>query len=107
MLFLRLIIERTHADVEAEDYLKLIIFSSEHSCQDLEVSLYCVSKALTFRRAQPRCNKDVQLGRKSNLSWKSSNSEPGRYWFSNKSQRKIYVYQREKSVWHKQKTHKG
>lgn len=45
ILFLRLIIDMTQADVDAEDYLKLIyIFGPEHRCQDLEVSPYCVPK---------------------------------------------------------------
>lgn len=52
ILFLRLIIDMTQADAEADDDLKLIIFGSEHRCQDLKVSPYCVSKALTFRAAQ-------------------------------------------------------
>lgn len=51
ILFLRLIIDMTQADAEADDDLKLIIFGSEHRCQDLEVSPYSVSKALTFRGA--------------------------------------------------------
>lgn len=85
--------------------MKLIIFGFEHSCQGLEVSPYCVSKTLTFRRAQP--NTDVQLGGKSNLSWKFSNIKHWRYQFCNKSQREVYVYQCKKPVQHKQKTHKG
>lgn len=93
--------------MQSRGSLKLITSSSEHSCQDLEVASYCVSKALTFRQAQPRRNADVQLGGKSDLSWKSSNSEQWRYQFSNKSQRETFVYQCEKPVQHKQKTHKG
>lgn len=41
ILFLRLIIHMTQADVEAEDSLKLIIFGPAHSCQDLETSIAC------------------------------------------------------------------
>lgn len=95
----------TQADAEAEDYLKLTIFGSEHQCQDLGVSPHRVPKASTFRRAQG--NTDLQLEEKSHLSWKSSSFKQWRYQFSNKSQREIYVYQCEKPVQYKQKTHKG
>lgn len=60
--FVRLIIDMTQAYVETGASLKLIILGSEHSCRDLDVSPYCVSKALTFRAAPP--NTDVQLGGK-------------------------------------------
>lgn len=49
----------------------------------------------------------VQFKEKSDLSWKSSNVKHWRNQFSNKSQREIYVYQREKPVQPKQKAHKG
>lgn len=60
--FVKSIVDMTQAYVERKGYLKLIIFGSEHSCRDLDVSPYCVSKALTFRGTQP--NTDVQLGGK-------------------------------------------
>lgn len=86
----------TQADAEADDDLKLIIFGSKHRCQDLEVSPYSVSKALTFRALI-----DVQFKeKKRDLSWKSSNFKRRRNQFSNKSQREIYVYQCEEPVHH-------
>lgn len=44
--------ERTQAEA-AEQALKRATLCSEHSCQNLEVSPFCTSKALIFRLPQP------------------------------------------------------